>query len=177
MQATRGVKLILREHVDHLGDRGAIVSVKPGFARNFLIPKGLAYEATAGNLKVVEHQKRTWALRDAKETAQAEALRAGLEKVVLKVKKRAGDTGTLYGSVTKAEVVELLSAQGFDIDRRAIGPDEAIKAVGEYPITVKIHRGIKAELKLTVEAVNPPKVVNEPVEKPDDDNSDDDYDQ
>ena len=174
MRAIRGVKLILREHVDHLGDRGETVSVKPGFARNYLIPKGLAYLATEGNLKVAAHQRRTWALRDAKENAQADELRAGLERVVLEVKKRAGDSGTLYGSVTKVEIAELLAAKGFDIDRRAIGPDDPIKTVGVFPVTVKIHRGVKAQLKLTVAASNPPKVVNEPVETPD--TSDDDYD-
>ena len=120
MRANKGVKLILREHVDHLGDRGEIVSVKPGYARNFLIPKGLAYEATAGNLKMVEHQRRTWALRDAKETEQAEALRAELEQVALSVKKKAGDSGTLYGSVTKAEISELLGG-GLELGGDGLG--------------------------------------------------------
>ena len=106
------VKVILREHVDHLGDRGEIVSVAPGYARNFLLPKGLAFEATPGNLKQIEHQRKVWSARDAHEVSEAEALAARLAEVELKATKKAGESGTLYGSVTNAEIAELLAKQG-----------------------------------------------------------------
>jgi large subunit ribosomal protein L9 len=171
------MKLILREHVDHLGERGQIVSVKPGYARNFLIPKGLAYAATPGNREMVEHQRRTWVQRDAQELQQAEAMRGALEGVALSVKKKAGDSGTLYGSVTKSEIAELLAAKGFRVDRRTIGPDAPIKTVGEFPVTVKLHRSVKASLTLTVEAENPPSPALEPADEPADDDDADERDE
>ena len=144
------VKLILREHVEHLGERGKIVSVAPGYARNYLLPKGLAYKATPGNLKMIEHQRRLWATRDVQETSAAEKLAARIGEIELSVSKKAGESGTLYGSVTKAEIAELLAGQGIELDRRKIVVDEAIKAVGSYEIPIKLHHQVTARLKLRV---------------------------
>jgi large subunit ribosomal protein L9 len=144
------VKLILRENVDHLGDRGEIVSVAPGYARNYLLPKGLAYEATPGNLKQIEHQRKVWATRDAHEIGEAEALAARMADVGLTSTKKAGESGTLYGSVTTGEIAEMLAAKGFGVDRRRIILAEPIKALGTYEIKIKIHRQVEGRVTLEV---------------------------
>jgi large subunit ribosomal protein L9 len=146
------VKLILREHVDHLGDRGQIVSVAPGYARNFLLPKGLALEATAGNLKMLENRRKQWAVRDLQELEQAQALAERVGTIELSVAKKAGESGTLYGSVTKPEIVELLAGQGLEVDRRQIMTDDPIKTIGDYEIPIKLHRKVTVPIKLTVVA-------------------------
>jgi large subunit ribosomal protein L9 len=146
------VKVILREHVDHLGERGEIVSVAPGFARNYLLPKGLALKATPGNLKQIEHQRKIWAAKDAEELTQAEALAASVSALELSATKKAGESGTLYGSVTSSEIAELLAAKGFEFDRKRIVLDEPIKALGSYEVKVKIHRKVEGRVKLEVVA-------------------------
>ena len=144
------VKVILREHVEHLGEPGEIVSVAPGYARNFLLPKGLAFTATPGNLKQLEHQRNAWSAREAQEVGEAEALAAKIGEVELSVRKKAGESGTLYGSVTSSEIAEMLAAKGVEVDRRRIVLEEPIKALGEYEIRVKIHRKVDGQLKLEV---------------------------
>lgn len=146
------MKVILREHVDHLGERGDIVSVAKGYARNFLLPKGLALEATEGNLKQLEQRRKIWAEHDAHELEEARALAARLAGVELKSAKKAGESGTLYGSVTNAEIAELMAAKGFELDRKRIVLDEPIKAVGSYEIKVKIHPQVEGRIKLEVVA-------------------------
>jgi large subunit ribosomal protein L9 len=144
------VKIILREHVEHLGERGDVVSVAPGYARNYLFPKRLALAATSGNLKVIEQQRRVWEARELHEVTEAEKLAARLGDVELTVTKKAGQGGTLYGSVTKPEIVELLAARDIAVDRKQIGPDEPIKSVGVFEIPVKLHRKVVARIKLEV---------------------------
>jgi len=144
------VKVILREHVENLGDRGQIVSVAPGYARNYLLPKKLAFDATPGNLKQLEQERRVWAARDAKEVGEAETLAAAINKVELSTVKKAGESGTLYGSVTTAEIAEMLAGKGIEVDRKRIVLDEPIKALGSYQIKVKIHRKVKAQFALEV---------------------------
>jgi large subunit ribosomal protein L9 len=144
------VKVILREHVDHLGERGEIVSVAPGYARNFLLPKRLAYVATPGNLKQIEDQRKVWAARDAKEIGEAEALAARIGEIELTAAKKAGESGTLYGSVTNTEIAEMLAGKGIEVDRKRIVLDEPIKALGSYEIKVKIHRKVDGIVKLEV---------------------------
>jgi large subunit ribosomal protein L9 len=146
------VKLILTQHVEHLGERGAVVSVAPGYARNFLLPKGLACEMTPGNLKRLEHQRKAWAARDAQEVSQAAALGEHLAGLDLSVARKAGETGTLYGSVTNADVAALLLARGVEIDRRQILIGEPIKTLGEYEIPVKLHPKVRASVRLRVQA-------------------------
>lgn len=150
------MKVVLCEHVEHLGDRGAIVAVAPGYARNFLFPKRLALEATPGNLKVVEHQRKLWAVKEAKEVGEAEAFATKLGGLHLSVAKKAGEGGTLYGSVTNVEIAELLAAKGVEVDRRRIMIAAPIKSVGEFEVAVKLHPKVQGKVKLQVNAEESP---------------------
>lgn len=149
------MKVVLREHVDHLGDRGEIVAVAPGYARNYLLPKGLALEATPGNMKVVENQRKFWEVKEAKEIADAQAIATRLGELEIWVKKKAGEAGTLYGSVTNTEIADLLEAKGVDVDRRRIVLDEPIKSLGTFEVGIKLHRHVTAQVKVQVEAEEP----------------------
>ena len=144
------MKVVLCDHVDHLGERGDIVSVAPGYARNYLLPKRLAMPATPGNLRTLEHRHRVWELKEAQETEAARELAGRLTEVELAITKKAGESGTLYGSVTSAEIAELLAAKGIEIDRRRIVLDEPIKSVGAHEVTVKLHREVAGQVKLEV---------------------------
>lgn len=146
------MKVLLRQDVDNLGERGQIVNVSPGFARNFLVPKGLALEATAGNLRTFELQKKVWLAREAKEADAARAFAARLAEVKLKTVKKAGENETLYGSVTNSEIAELLLGEGYEVDRRKILLKEPIRSVGTFKVPVKIHRQVTAEIELEVVA-------------------------
>ena len=146
------MKVILREHVANLGERGEIVNVARGYARNYLVPKGLAFEATPGNIRTIELQKRVWEAREVKLVEEAQAFAARLAEVELSIAKKAGESETLYGSVTNAEIAELLAAEGIEIDRRKIHLDEPIKSLGEFTIPVKVHPKVTAEIKLKVAA-------------------------
>lgn len=145
------MKIILREHVDHLGDRGEVVKVAAGYARNYLLPKGLAWEATPGNLKQADQRRKVWDARDAKEVAEAEAVAARIAELELTLPMKAGETGTLYGSVTNGDVAGLLADKGVEVDRRQMVFDP-IKAVGSYEIPVKLHRKVSATARLEVVA-------------------------
>jgi large subunit ribosomal protein L9 len=144
------VKVILRHDVDHLGDRGEIVNVARGYARNYLVPKGLAMEATPGNIRTLELERKVWEVREVKEVDEARAFADRLGAVDLTVSKKAGESETLYGSVTASEIAELLAARGFDVERRKIQLSEPIKSLGEFTVPVKIHRQVMAEIKLKV---------------------------
>lgn len=144
------MKVVLRQDVDNLGDRGQVVNVAPGFARNYLFPKGLAMEATAGNLRTLELQKKVWMKREAREADAARAVAATIAGVKLTVAKKAGENDTLYGSVTSAEIAELLAAQGIDIDRRKIQMREPIKTLGTFSVPIKIHRQVTADVAVEV---------------------------
>jgi len=167
------VKIVLREDMDNLGYRGDVVNVKPGYARNYLLPRGLALEATPGNLKVIEHQKKIWAVREEKEAAEAREIAARMGDIALSVTKKAGDTGTLYGSVTTSEIATLLAGNGFEINRRKISLREPIKALGIHEVPIKLHRDVHVTLTLTVmgeDGSTGPKarVIEEIVEPPED---------
>jgi len=144
------VKIILRENVDHLGERGEIVNVAPGYARNYLLPKGLAYLATPGNMKQLGHQKRVWETRDLSEQREAEALSARLAALELTIAHKAGESGTLYGSVTPIQIAELLAGKGIEVDRRKLDLAEPIKAIGEYEIQLRLHPRVVGKFKLHV---------------------------
>jgi large subunit ribosomal protein L9 len=144
------VKIILREHVDHLGERGDVVSVAAGYARNYLLPKGLALQATPGNLKQIELRRRAWAAGESREVTAAEELAGRLREVELSVSKKAGESGTLYGSVTSGEVAELLAAQGIEVDRRRIVLDEPIKTLGSFEVGIKLHRRVAGQVRIQV---------------------------
>jgi len=146
------VEVILRDDVPHLGKIGDVVRVKPGYARNFLFPRGLAIEASGKNLRVLEHQKRVIGAKAERERKSADAVAKSLEGMKLSVKARAGEEGRLFGSVTNIDVERLLAEKGFQIDRRRIALDEPIKQLGTFPIVVQVGRDTRATVELTVEA-------------------------
>jgi large subunit ribosomal protein L9 len=145
------MKVILKENVEHLGQIGDLVKVAPGYARNFLLPRGFAMTATEGNKKSLEHTKRQLEYKKNKVLELARSLAAKLESLVITTAHKAGEEGKLFGSVTNMEVAELLKAQGVEIDRKMIEM-AAIKQVGEHTATVKIHPEVVATLKVNVVA-------------------------
>jgi large subunit ribosomal protein L9 len=145
------MKLLLKEDVDGLGFCGDEVEVKDGYGRNFLIPKGKALLATPNNLKAFNHQKLVVQGKVTKVIAAAQAVADEIAKVTCLVKKKVGDTGKMFGSVTAQEVADLLKGQGVEVDRRKIQIAEPIKKAGEYKIPVKIHSEVTAEIQLVVE--------------------------
>jgi large subunit ribosomal protein L9 len=144
------VKLILRDGVPGLGEAGDLVHVKPGFARNFLIPQGKAIFASDARIREVEHHKRVVAEQVAKDLKDLNALKAKVESLALEVKVRVGEEGKLFGSVTSANIHELLSGEGIEVDRRRIELKEPIKEAGEHSVPVKLHRDVVAQLKVAV---------------------------
>ncbi len=144
------MELILIENVDNLGLRGDVVSVKNGYARNYLLPKGLAIEATPGNVKQIEQQRTKIEALKVKERADAEELKTKLEEVELQIIKNAGDKGVLFGSVTMQEIADLLLEKGFEIDKRKIATADAIKTGGNFEIQIKVFPEVSAVLNLRV---------------------------
>ena len=145
-------KVILTEEVRGLGNRGEVVSVAAGYARNFLLPKELALPATAGNMKRLEQQKKRYDARMAKEKEQAAQVAGSMEGVVLVLKKKAGEHDALYGSVTAAELAEALAEKGITVDKRRIELEEPIKRLGTHTVHVKIHREVVATVTVEVQA-------------------------
>jgi large subunit ribosomal protein L9 len=152
------IKLILTESVHSLGEAGDLVSVKPGYARNFLLRRGKAIVATESRVQELEHHKRIVAEKAARAMKDLQATKKALEAVRIEITARAGDAGKLFGSVTSAQIAEKLAAQGFEIDRRRIELRDPIKEVGEHAVPVKLHREIVAKIAVTVigEAGPPP---------------------
>ena len=146
------VTLILQEAVPSLGEVGDLVTVKPGFARNYLIPQGKAIFATDARVEELEHHKRVVAEKAAKQLQDLQAVKKRVEALSVTIPARVGDEGKLFGSVTSLQVHEALAAQGFEIDRRRIEIAEPIKDAGEHAVRVKLHREVVAELKVTVTA-------------------------
>ena len=146
------VEVILRDDVAHLGKIGDVVRVKPGYARNFLFPRGLAIEANSKNLRVLEHHKRVIGAAAERQRKAAEGMATKLQGLKLTVRARAGEEGRLFGSVTNLDVERLLADSGFKIDRRRIALDEPIKQLGTYPIVVQVGRDVRATVELTVAA-------------------------
>ncbi len=146
------MKVVLRQDVENLGERGQVVNVAAGYARNYLLPKKLALPATPGNLRTLELHKKVWAARETREVGDARALAERLAGVHLQVKKKSGEHDTLYGSVTTSEIADLLARSGFDVDRRKIHLDEPIKTLGTHTVHVKVHRQVTAPVTLQVVA-------------------------
>ncbi|MBT8489986.1 MAG: 50S ribosomal protein L9 [Deltaproteobacteria bacterium] len=144
------MKVILKENVESLGKIGDMVKVSDGYARNFLIPKGLALEASNKNIKALAHERKTIEQKAEKERKNAEELRGKLENVICTVARKEGEQGKLFGSVTAKDIEKGLSAQGIKIDRKNINLDEPLKSIGEFPVTVKIYPGVNAEIKVVV---------------------------
>ena len=144
------MEIILREHVDNLGERGEIVKVADGYARNYLLPRKLALLATEGNKKHVERERKIVEARESQERGLAEALAARLAAVEITIARRVGDTEQLYGSVTSGDIADFLKEKGFDVDKRKLILPEAIKAIGDYEVPLKLHRAVSIPLKVHV---------------------------
>jgi large subunit ribosomal protein L9 len=147
------MNVILKENVEGLGVIGDLVTVKPGYARNYLVPKGLALVANEGNVKELDHQKRQLARKLEKARTDAEGIKARIEKVRCEFAQRAGEDGKLFGSVTSMDIEEKIQAAGIELDRKKIQLAEPIKSLGEHVVNVKLDAGVVAELKVVVTAV------------------------
>lgn len=144
------MKVILKQNVPSLGKAGDLVKVNDGYARNLLIPKGLAIEADDKNIKVFELEKKNILQKAQKEKAGAQDLAARLAQVTLTLSRRVGDQHKIFGSVTSKDIESALKEKGFDIDRKMIVHDEQIKSLGEFKVRIKLHSGIETELKVNV---------------------------
>jgi large subunit ribosomal protein L9 len=146
------VEVILRDDVPNLGKIGDVVRVKPGYARNYLLPRGLAIEANSKNLRVLEHQKRVIGAKAERDRKTAEAQAQHVDGLELRVQARAGEEGRLFGSVTNLDIERLLAARGISVDRRRIQLDEPIKQLGTYPVIIQVGRDVRATVQVVVEA-------------------------
>jgi len=144
------MQVILRDRLENLGDAGDVVEVKPGYARNYLIPKGLAYEATKANVRRIEAERAAQGRRDAETLTEARQRASAIEGVSLTFTARAGQEGKLFGSITSADIADKLAEQGVTIDRRQIELDEPIKALGVFSVPIRLHSEVRPELKVWV---------------------------
>ncbi|MDQ3178895.1 MAG: 50S ribosomal protein L9 [Acidobacteriota bacterium] len=144
--------VLLRQDVDNLGGRGEIVKVKSGYARNFLLPQGIATQATKGNIKQVEQERSVLLKKSASEKSTAEAQAEQMKDISLLFERKAGKDGTLFGSVTSMDIVEAIQAKGYEIDRRKIQLKETIKETGDYTVNVRLHREVTLEIPVSVTA-------------------------
>jgi large subunit ribosomal protein L9 len=143
-------KVILQEDVEKLGNRGQVVEVKDGYARNYLLPRKLALEASPGNMKRLEKMRAAFAKKSAVEIADAQKLAELLAGVSLDIARKSGENDQLFGSVTSADISEALAAQGYTIDKRKVQLAEPIKTIGNFEVPVKLHREVTANVKLAV---------------------------
>jgi large subunit ribosomal protein L9 len=158
------MEVILREHVEHLGERGQIVKVADGYARNYLLPRKLALPVTEGNRRHVERERKIVEAREEESKSQAEAVAARLSAIDIAIARRVGDTEQLYGSVTASDITDFLKAKGFEVDRRKLILPEPIKALGTFEVPLKLHRQVTVPLKVNVVREGGPKeVAKEPV--------------
>ncbi len=146
------MNVILKQDVEKLGKTGDVVKVAPGYGRNYLIPRKLAVEATPGNMKMVEIEKAAQARRDFREKESATILARDIVKLTVTVRRKAGEGGSLYGSVTGIDIADSLAAHKIEIDKRKIHLDEPIKAIGEYQVPIRLHREVTVPIKVVVEA-------------------------
>ena len=144
------MEIILRQAVENLGHPGDVVTVKNGYARNFLLPRGIAFEATPGNLKRIAAERSRLEAAENERRGGASELAKKLEEVQLTFSARVGEEGKLFGSVTSADIAEQLAAQGFNIEKRLIDLHDPIKALGVYRVPVKLHADVKPEIRVWV---------------------------
>lgn len=144
------MEVILKEDISNLGHRGDVVKVADGYGRNYLLPRKLALQATSANKAVIEQMKASAVRKSAREKAEAEALVGQLNNVSLVFERKVGENDHLFGSVTSADIAQQLEARGFNIDRRKVLLDEPLKQVGEFHISVKLHRDVTAHVPVTV---------------------------
>ncbi len=160
------MKVILTEEIRGLGTRGDVVTVKDGYARNFLLPKNLAREATAGNLKQIEHERRKWALLAQEEKAEAQKAADAVKGVKVQIEKRVGEHGQLFGSVTANEIADALEAKGINVDKRRIELAHPIKTLGVHDVEVRLHRDVTAHIQVEVQALGVDKLEETPETAP-----------
>ena len=146
------MEVILREHVDNLGRRGEVVKVADGYARNYLLPRKLALLVTAGNKKQIEREREKLETKEAEEKKVAEAIAARIATVEVVITRRVGENDVLYGSVTTADIAEVLTGKGFDVDKRKLQLADPIKKLGEFDVPVKLQREVVTTVKVKVVA-------------------------
>ncbi len=144
--------ILLREDIDTLGGRGEIVKVKAGFARNYLLPQGLATLATKGNVRQIEKERESLLKKASAEKATAELQADQMKDILLTFERKAGETGQLFGSVTSMDIADALKAKGYETDRRKIVLKDPIKETGDYTVGVKLHRDVTLQIPVTVRA-------------------------
>lgn len=144
------MKVILRQNYEKLGTIGEVIDVKDGFARNYLIPRNIAYRATAGNLKALEEEKKTLSRREDKAAKDAEKIAAQLASVSLTITMKVGEDDKLFGAVTSQMIVDSLTEKGFTIDKRIVELEEPIKTLGIFEVPVKLHSKVTAKVKVWV---------------------------
>jgi large subunit ribosomal protein L9 len=144
------MEVILREHVENLGQRGDVVKVANGYARNYLLPRKLALTVTEGNRKQIDRERKVADMRETEERQGAEAIAARLGSIEIVIARRVGETEALYGSVTSADIAEGLAAKGVEVERRKIQLAEPIKQLGEFQVPVRLHRDVTANVKVVV---------------------------
>jgi large subunit ribosomal protein L9 len=145
------MEVILKEDVQKLGARGDVVKVTDGYGRNYLLPRKLAIEATAGNKAVIEQMKAASVRRSAKEKSQAEALAKQFEGVSVSFQRRSGEHDQLFGSVTSSDIADALAKKGLDVDRRKIQLHEPLKTLGEFTVPIKLHKDVTTHFKVVIE--------------------------
>jgi large subunit ribosomal protein L9 len=145
------MQIILQEDIDKLGHRGDVVTVKPGYARNYLLPRSLAIEATAGNMKALERIRTSLAKKTATELEAAKKQADLLSGVSVSFKRKTGENDQMFGSVTTADISEALAAQGFKVDKRQVQLADPIKTIGEHDVTIRVFRDVTAHVKAVVE--------------------------
>ncbi len=146
------MKVILKQDVETLGNAGDIVNVASGYGRNFLVPRGLATEATPGNIRIAEQDKKAQVRRDFREKEAAAILARDIVKLTPVFRRKTGEEGALYGSVTAIDIADFLIGHKVEIDKRKIQLDEPIKAVGEYQVPIRLHREVTVPIKVIVES-------------------------
>ena len=146
------MKVILTEEIRGLGTRGEVVTVKDGYARNFLLPKNMAREATPGNLKQIEHERRKWDLLAKQEKDEAEKAASRVKGVKIRIEKRVGEHGQLFGSVTANEIADALLEKGIEVDKRRIELEQPIKTIGLHDVDVRLHKDVTAQIQVEVAA-------------------------
>lgn len=144
------MRVILLSDQRHLGKRGEVVDVKPGYGRNFLLPQGIALEATDANIKYFEHQRAKIDARHARERDAAQEIANRMANLRLEVAKRVGETDTLYGSVTAGDIAQMMEQKGFTVDRRRIDLEGGIKTLGDHPVRIELHPEVVAEVTVSV---------------------------
>lgn len=144
------MKVILRKDYESLGKIGAVVEVKPGFARNYLFPNGIAYSALKGNLKALEEEKKVHVKKEQQELVKCEKLGAELEKVSVTIPVQVGEEDKIFGTVTNQMIADALTEKGYEIDKRKIEIEEPIKSLGIYGVNIKLHSAVSAKIKVWV---------------------------